>query len=222
MSKITTVLFDYDGTLMDTNEIIIESWQYTFRTLTGKEGEVEKILETFGEPLRATMAKFFPHHDLEEAVNIYRSYQSTFYKKLIQMFPGTPELISRLKERGYKLAIVTSRLRPTTIEGLEKYGLLDKFDYIVTADDTAKHKPDPEPALIALERLNSRPEEAIMVGDSMFDMGCGRNAGTTTVMVNWAMAADAQKEKWQVYPPDYTIDRPEDLFQVIEQIENMQ
>jgi len=214
MRKITTVLFDYDGTLMDTNEIIIESWQHTFRTLTGKEGDVKAILKTFGEPLRDTMQKFFPQHDTEEAVEIYRSYQVTFYKKLIQMFPGTRELIETLKERGYKLGIVTSRLRPTTMDGLDKYGLTDCFDYIVTADDTDKHKPDPEPVLIALRKLHSQPEEAIMVGDTMFDIGCGKNAGAHTVMVNWAMAPASEE-----YLPDYRIDRPEELLDVIEQIE---
>lgn len=214
MSKITTVLFDYDGTLMDTNEIIIESWQHTFRTLTGKEGDVKEILKTFGEPLRDTVRKFFPQHDAEETVEIYRSYQVTFYKKLIQMFPGTRELIETLKARGYKLGIVTSRLRPTTMEGLDKYGLTDCFDYIVTADDTDKHKPDPEPVLIALRKLHSRPEEAIMVGDTKFDIGCGKNAGAHTVMVNWAMAPASDE-----YRPDFRIDRPEELFDVIAQLE---
>lgn len=218
MSKITTVLFDYDGTLMDTNEIIMESWQHTFRTLTGKEGDRKRILESFGEPLRTTMVKFFPDHDVDEAVELYRSYQVSFYKKRIQMFPGTPELIDGLKERGFRLAIVTSRLRPTTMEGLEKYGLTDRFDYVVTADDTDKHKPDPEPVRIALDKLGSRPEEALMVGDSMFDIGCGNNAGVRTVLVNWAVAAGAQ-QALNDYLPDYSISSPEELFGVIESIE---
>lgn len=214
MKRITTVLFDFDGTLMDTNEIIIESWQHTFRTLTGKEGDVEQILESFGEILRDTVQRFFPGCDVEKTVEIYRSYQVSFYKKLIRMFPGMPELVDELKRKGYKLAVVTSRLRPTTEEGLEKYGLEHTFDYVVTADDTDKHKPDPEPALIALRKLNSRPEEAIMVGDTMYDMGCGKNAGVSTVMVNWAMAAGAQK-KMSSFQPDFTIDRPEELWDVI-------
>lgn len=214
MKKITTVLFDYDGTLMDTNDIIVESWQHTFRTLTGKEGDVKEILKTFGEPLRDTIIQFFPKHDTEEAIEIYRSYQVSFYQKLIHMFPGMKELLHSLKERGYKVGLVTSRLRPTTMEGLEKYGISDRFDAIVTAEDTNRHKPDPEPALIALKRLKSRPEEALMVGDTRFDMGCGKNAGAHTVMVGWAMAPPSEE-----YPPQYRINHPEELFEVISKIE---
>lgn len=218
MSKITTVLFDYDGTLMDTNEIIIESWQHTFRTLTGEEADVKLILETFGEPLRLTMQRFFPDRDVEECVELYRSYQVTFYKKLIHMFPGTQELVRELKARGQKVAIVTSRLRPTTMDGLDKYDLCDVFDCIVTADDTSKHKPDPEPVLIALQKLGSSPEESLMVGDTMFDIGCGQNAGVKTVLVNWAMAADVQQNMSQ-FSPDYRIDRPEELLEIIDRAE---
>ena len=215
MSKITTVLFDYDGTLMDTNDIIIQSWQHVFRTLTGAESDVKQILASFGEPLRETMRRFFPDSDLEACVELYRSYQVSFYQEKVRMFPGTEALIRNLKERGIKLAVVTSRLRPTTIEGLEKYGLSERFDCIVTADDTQKHKPDPEPVLIALQRLKRPPQEALMVGDSMFDMRCGQGAGVGTVLVNWAMAAQTQQEI-SGFSADYCIDRPEALLEIID------
>ncbi|MEG0661859.1 MAG: HAD hydrolase-like protein, partial [Anaerovoracaceae bacterium] len=143
--KIDTVLFDFDGTVMNTNEVIINSWQHTFRTIEGRERPVSEIVKTFGEPLAVTMEKFFPHTPVDEAINIYRNYHYEKFGDLITLFPGMKELIQKLKEQRYRLALVTSRLRGTTMQGLEKYGLDQLFEEVVTMEDCTKHKPDPEP-----------------------------------------------------------------------------
>ncbi|WP_324825399.1 pyrophosphatase PpaX [Sinanaerobacter sp. ZZT-01] len=214
MKKKTTVLFDFDGTIMDTNDIIIKSWQHTFQTLEGRERSLEEILETFGEPLRITMERVLPDFDTEKAIEIYRSYQFEHYRELIELFPGMKELIEGLKQKGYKLGVVTSRLRNSTEIGLKKYGLIGYFDTIVTADDTNKHKPDPEPIRIALEKLNSEPQETIMIGDSMFDVLCAQNAGVEAVLVSWAMATDAQS-KLQDVKPEHVIEKAEELWTIL-------
>ncbi|MEA4988036.1 MAG: HAD-IIIA family hydrolase [Anaerovorax sp.] len=214
MKKKTTVLFDFDGTIMDTNDIIVKSWQYTFRTLEGKERPIEEILATFGEPLHITMERILPGFDSEEAIEIYRSYQFNHYQELIELFPGMEKLITELKQEGYKLAVVTSRLRNSTESGLNKFDLTEHFDVIVTADDTKKHKPDPEPVLIALEKLGSNPQEAIMIGDSMFDVLCAQNAGVDAVLVSWAMATEAQG-KLQEVKPEYVIEEAEELWTIL-------
>ena len=188
-NKFTTVVFDFDGTIADTNQLIIGSWQAVFRARRGVEGEISDILATFGEPLYYTMEKLFPEFDVEESVDIYRSYQKEIFVDQIEIFPGMKELVLELKERGYKVGIATSRLRASTLLGLNKFGLEDKIDALVTVEDTAKHKPDPEPALICLEKLGSTADESIMVGDSAYDMGCGKNAGMTTVLVGWSEVA---------------------------------
>ena len=193
-NKFTTVVFDFDGTIADTNQLIIGSWQAVFRARRGVEGEISDILATFGEPLYYTMEKLFPEFDVEESVDIYRSYQKEIFVDQIEIFPGMKELVLELKERGYKVGIATSRLRASTLLGLNKFGLEDKIDALVTVEDTAKHKPDPEPALICLEKLGSTADESIMVGDSAYDMGCGKNAGMTTVLVGWSEVAKSGVE----------------------------
>lgn len=214
MSKINTILFDFDGTLMNTNELILGSWQHTFKTITGKEGEPEAIHRTFGETLAKSMGEFFPDFPLEEGIEIYRGYQVGRFADCISPFPGMVELVQELKKRGYKTAVVTSRLRPTTMEGLEKFQLDRIFDAIVTMEDCTKHKPDPEPALIALEKLGVKPEEAMMIGDSKFDIGCANNAGVASVLVNWAVAI-YDKEKEGIFKPDYVIEEAEDIFKIL-------
>ena len=213
MSKINTVIFDFDGTLADTNDLIIKSWQAVYMARHGKEGDHDHILSTFGEPLYHTMGKTFPEFDIEESVDIYRSFQKDIFKDTIKPFPGMVELIKELKEKGYKTGIVTSRLRASTYEGLQCFGVEEYIDEIVTVEDCDKHKPDPEPALMCLERLGSTPEESVMIGDSQFDIGCANNAGMTSVMVSWSRAVDGQDA---IYIPDYIIEEAEDLWDIIE------
>jgi pyrophosphatase PpaX len=129
--------------------------------------------------------------------------------------PGILDLLKELKARGYKTGIVTSRLRHTTEMGLQKYDMEQYFDTIVTCDDTDKHKPDPEPVEIALKRLGSKPEEAVMIGDSIFDILCARGAGVKSVLVSWALAI-SDGDKTGENEPDYIIDKAEDLLKILE------
>lgn len=216
MSNIDTVLFDFDGTIMDTNDVILKSWQYTFMKLENREEEQDKLTATFGEPLEITMAKFFPNAPLDEAIEIYRSFQRDNFNGLITLFPGMKELIIELKKRGFKTGLVTSRLYQTTIEGLDKYGLRQYFDAVVTPEDTDKHKPDPAPINIALAKLGSEPEHAVMLGDTLFDILCAKNAAVKSVLVSWSLAlAGKTKEDLGKDAPDYIITKPEELFEII-------
>lgn len=226
MSKINTVVFDFDGTVADTNQLIIDSWHAVYRAYYGKDGDEDYILSTFGEPLFYSMAKAFPDHDVDETVAIYRGYQKDVFRDRIKLFPGVLELIRGLKEKEYKVGIATSRLKDPTFEGIEVLGLTPYIDEVVTVEDTEKHKPEPEPALACLEKLKSLPEESIMVGDSAFDMGCGKNAGMETVLVSWSQAQTSShdsvakkvvaSDNQNVFIPDYIIDSAEELWEILE------
>ncbi|MEI8216635.1 MAG: HAD-IA family hydrolase [Eubacteriales bacterium] len=212
--KITTILFDFDGTLIDTNEIIIQSFQHTFRTVLGEEKPVDDIIRTFGEPLSLTMEKMLDI-DPVEAVKIYRAYHNQKFEDLIRIFPGMLELVIELFNRGYKLAIVTSRLRNTTLLGLRKFDLEKYFSYVLTADDTDKHKPDPAAINLVLEKLNSKPDEAIMIGDSKFDIMCANNAGVKSILVGWAISL-TDEEKEGIYKPTYIVENAEDVLDLLD------
>ena len=216
MNKIDTVLFDFDGTVMDTNNVILMSWQHTFRTLRGREECREVIVKTFGEPLELTMKKFFPEVPAEEALEVYRSFHRDNFGELINLFPGMRELLAEVKRRGYKTGLVTSRLYNTTMQGLEKYEIKDMFDAVLTADDTDKHKPDPAPINITLEKLGSSPETSIMLGDTLFDLLCAKNAGVRSVLVSWSLALHGMTmEDLGEAAPDYIIQKPEELLEII-------
>lgn len=216
MRKIDTVLFDFDGTIMDTNDAILNSWQHTFRTLKNTEQDEDVLVKTFGEPLKITMKKFFPDVPIEESLDIYRNYQTDNFGDQIKLFPGIKELILEVEKQGFKMGLVTSRLYKTTMEGLEKFGIKEYFDVIVTAEDVTKHKPDPQPINIALEKMGSVPEKSVMLGDTLFDLLCSANAGVKSVLVSWSLALGGKtKEELGEAAPDYIIDKPEELLDII-------
>jgi pyrophosphatase PpaX len=215
MQKITTVLFDFDGTLMDTNNIIIESWQHMFKAMNERERSVAEITKTLGEPLTFTMEKLFPNIDISKPLEIYRDFHRDTFVAKVELFDGMKELVIALKEKGYKLGIVTSRKSWSTTRGLEKFGLDKYFDVVITADDTEKHKPDPGPANIALTKLGSTADESIMIGDTKFDVLCAKNAGLKSVLVDWSVALP-KEERIGENAPDYVIYKANELLEILQ------
>jgi pyrophosphatase PpaX len=214
---IDTVIFDFDGTIMDTNDVIIGSWQHVYKTLRGEEGDLDYILSKFGEPLEYSMETSFPEVSVEESVKIYRDWHRERFLDMIKLFPGITEMLQEIKARGYKTAIASSRLRFTLNQGLEKYDLGKYFDTVVAVEDAENGKPAPDIVLNTLERLDSKAENAIMIGDSRLDILCAHNADVPCVLVGWS-ATLAGKTKEDFTPgeaPDYIIQKPADLLDII-------
>lgn len=214
---IDTLVFDFDGTLMDTNNVIIQSWQQVYRKYTGHDGDMDYILSTFGEPLEESMENSFPDVPVDESVDTYRTWHREHYWDMIELFPGITEMLKEAKARGYKLAIATSRLEQTLYLGLEKYNLTDLFDTIVTVEEVENHKPEPDCILKVLEKLGTPPERAAMVGDSRLDMICAHNAGVKAILVGWSITVT--ERDFSAFPapekPDAIIENAMDIFDAV-------
>ena len=211
---INTVLFDFDGTLVNTNDVIIASWQHTYKHYRGREESIEKITACFGEPLLITMAREFPEVAPEDSAEVYRQFQQQNAHLLVKIFPGIVDLLKALKEAGYRMGIVTSRTRESALRYMDMFGITEYFEAMVTCDDTTVHKPNPEPILLGLEKMGITKDEAIMIGDSPFDIKCANNAGVKSVMVDWRITCDNSAlitdAVW-----DYEIKEPMDLMKVL-------
>ena len=213
---INTVIFDFDGTLIDTNDVILASWQHTYRYFLGHDVSVEHITTTFGEPLMKTMEREFPDVPAAESAEVYRRFQREVAADMVKLFPGIKDMLEAVKARGCKMGIVTSRTYESTMSYLEMFGIGSYFEGLVSCDDTSIHKPNPEPLLMGLDKLNSCPEEAIMVGDSIFDIKCANNADVKAVLVNWRMAGDDEGlSKCKI---DYRITTPMELLDVLDEV----
>ena len=217
---IDTILFDFDGTVMDTNDVIIQSWQHTFRTLRGEEASTEEILATFGETLDFSMENFFPEVSLDVSLPIYRGYQRDNFLSSIHLVPGIRELLDGLMERGYDMSLVTSRLRYTTDQALEEFDLGKYFKHVITADDVTRPKPDPQAVDMALEAMGSGREKALMIGDTIHDILCARNAGVVSVLVDWSITLGGSNidDFEEDQRPDYIIRSPGELMDLLEEL----
>lgn len=208
------IVFDFDGTLLDTDQLIIDSWQAAFRRFKGEEADENLILSTFGETVSNTTKELFADEDPEEVLAVYRRYQTEHSNGAYKLYPGIAELLGGLKRRGYSLSIVTSRLRHTAMQYIGEMGIKDKFDVIITADDVIEHKPEPGPLLEALRQLGAKREETIMLGDTRFDIGCCINAGVDSILVCWGRRGG--NVPLGGIEPMYRINKPEELFDIIE------
>ena len=214
---IDTILFDFDGTIMDTNDVIIQSWQHTYRTFRGVEAKEDDIIATFGETLEYSMKNLFPEVPLEESLPVYRGYQRDNFLSSISLVPGMRELLDELQDRGYAMAMVTSRLRFTTDQALEAFDLGKYFRYVVTADDVTRAKPDPQCVEMALEKLGSSADRSIMTGDTIHDILCAKNVGIRSVLVDWSITLGGRRiEDFPVgEAPDHIIGEPAQLLKLL-------
>jgi pyrophosphatase PpaX len=210
-SNLTTILFDLDGTLIDTNELIISTYLHTLeKYFPGKYGR-EDVLPFLGPTLHEVFGAMDPER-VEEMVLEYRSYNLANHDALVKEFVGVMETIETLKKKGYKLAIVTTKREDVAFKGLRLMKLDSFFDVMIAYDHVKKVKPDPEPIFLALEKLGSKPEETLMVGDNFHDVLAGKNAGTKTAGVAWTIKGRDYLAK---YEPDYMLENMTDLLTIL-------
>lgn len=210
---IKAVLFDLDGTLLDTNELIYKSFDYTFKEGLGLTLSKNEITSYFGQPLPYTFKMFTKDEEkIENLIHMYREYNEKIHDNMCFPFKGVPKLLEELKNRGIKLAIVTSKRENLARRGMDIADIIKYMDVIVTPEYTKKHKPSAEPALFACEKLGVDPKDALMVGDSHFDLLCGKEAGCKTCGVKYT-ALDLKR--LEEVKPDYLIDSPEEILELL-------
>jgi pyrophosphatase PpaX len=179
-------LFDFDGTLVDTTELIYQSMRHAAGEVLGRDLPREILLANVGQPLPRQM-ELIDAERAEALLESYRLHNEEHHDALIQEFPGVEESLSRLRSSGVRVAVVTSKRRSSVGMALESFpGLGEVVDHFVTMEDTTEHKPDPDPLLKGLEFLGGiPPDEAAYVGDSPFDVAAASAAGITSVAVSW-------------------------------------
>ncbi|MDQ0161976.1 pyrophosphatase PpaX [Aeribacillus alveayuensis] len=206
--KINTILFDLDGTLINTNDLIIESFLHTLNYYYPNQYKREDVLSFIGPPLIDTFQSI-DEERVEEMVARYRKFNHEQHDALVKEYDTVYETVKALHENGFNLGIVTTKIRSTVNMGLKLTRMDAFFDVVVTLDDVENAKPHPEPIFKALKQLDAMPEEAIMVGDNHHDIEAGKNAGTKTAGVAWSIKGE---EYIRSYHPDYLLKKMSDLL----------
>ena len=210
------IIFDFDGTIANTNNIIIASWQSTFKRFLGHERPVREIEATFGETLYDSVDRLIPGEPVDEVVAHYRNYQDTHQEEYrVYVFEGVRELMDELRARGHKLGVATSRTVKSFSKYMRELDMEGYIDEIVTMEDVTNHKPHPESVERVLEKFGASPGEAIMIGDTKYDIGCANNAGVDSVLVGWSHYVDEEAMAADGFEPTHRIMRPDQLLGLV-------
>jgi len=207
------ILFDLDGTLIDSIELILASMRYAFDKCQAPAPSDAEWLTGVGTPLRT----MFEHYatdveSIDRFIAAYREHQFANHDRLVRCYDDVPMTVAALKARGHPLAVVTSKTDALARRGLEHVGLANYFDTIVGCDSCTRHKPHPEPVLTALNRLGYEPDEALFVGDSVHDIESGNAAGVLTIAALWGPFT---RDQLAVAEPGRYLERAGDLLQVL-------
>jgi pyrophosphatase PpaX len=205
----STLLFDLDGTLIDSIDLILRSYRHTMRIHRHEEPSDDVWMEGLGTPLWVQFRRWTSDEaELRAMVDTYRDYNLAHHDELVRPYDGVVEQVLRLDAAGKALGLVTSKMRGGALKGLRLAGLETAFDVVVGADEVTNPKPHAEPVLLALERLGRQPAEAVFIGDSRHDIECGRAAGVKTAAVLWG---PFDRDHLEDLDPDYWLERPSDL-----------
>ena len=210
--KFKAILFDLDGTLLDTSGLIVDSFKHAFQIHYRKEVDVSKVHEFFGKSLRSAMEYLGPDK-VDELIDTYREHNLKYHDKLIDIFPNVVTTIEFLHKNNIKLGIVTSKTQKTAIRGLKIFGLDQYFPVVIGIEECMNPKPHPEPVQTAMRLLSVNSEECLMIGDSTADINSGKSAGVKTAAVKWTHVNwnNILGEK-----PDYVLENMEDLLYIME------
>jgi len=209
---ITTLLFDFDGTLLDTNDLIIQS----FLSVLGKRypGRFTKedALGFIGPSLKQTFDEI-DESLTELMIQEYRAWNIAMHDELAVEFDGVAETLRLLKAKGVKMAIVSTKRSDIVKKGMKLMGIEDLFEVVIGLDNVVNPKPDPEPILLALEQLGAKKEEALMIGDNSHDIEGGHNAGVRTAGVAWTAKGE---DFLASFNPTIMLQHITDLLDIVE------
>lgn len=210
MLSITTILFDLDGTIADTNALIVQSLLDTLEYASGRSGWGQAdLMPNWGLPLRAQLATLYPAIDLDAAVTYYRSRYFMHQDTHLAEFSGVRDLLEALQVAGCRLGVVTSKKRAIAVHTLELLDYLRYMDVVVAEEDAPRHKPAPDPLLCAAAQLGMPPCATAYLGDNPDDIRAAQAAGMAAIGVGWCLRSCNELRDVR---PDTIIETPGDLL----------
>jgi phosphoglycolate phosphatase len=215
--KTKIIIFDFDGTLADTHELIIRTNQEAMKAMNYPVRDEEAISKTIGLPLEKCIQTLFPElpeEALPEWCATYRRIFDVLKTRIVpDLFPEVKETLDTLHERGYVITVASSRHSSSLNDFLRNMGIAPLFQYVLGADNVKKAKPDPEPVLQTLRATGYRADEALMVGDMPVDILMGARAGARTVGFTYG---NSSREDLKAAGADYVFDRFSQLLSVLD------
>lgn len=205
------ILFDLDGTVIDSVALIRESHRHAVSAVLGTTLPDETLVALVGRPLIDQMRAFSVDH-ADELLRVYREWNHAHTHQLLGAYEGMDQLLTELRAHGRTLGIITSKSGPTVDLAFDVLPLRHHFTVVITAEDTERHKPDPAPIHAAIERLGADPARACYVGDAPFDVQAAQAAGVTAIGVTWGFFT---RDVIESLSPDVIVDTTDALADVL-------
>lgn len=198
------VLFDLDGTVVDTIPHILASFRHATADVLGEALPDDELMHHVGVPLARQMRYFTDDEEIaERLLTSYREFNRRTHDEMARLYPNTLSALETLAGTGLPMGIVTSKSRMMAQRAIDLFDLNRYFPVLVTADDTETHKPDPEPVRLGASLLGVDPARSVYVGDSPADIESGNGAGAGTIAATWGVAS---RERLMAASPDAIID----------------
>lgn len=207
--RFPVVLFDFDGTVIDSGAIIIASMRHATKTVLGRDIPDEELGRAVGGSGLVEQMRLLDAERVDELVACYRAHNEPLHAEISEC-AGMTDVLTRLKEEGRRLGIVTAKREETVEIAFSYLPLKEFFDVVVASDHTERHKPDPEPLQHALGLLGADKDEAVYVGDSPFDVRAAKGAGMHSIAVTWG--GIHPRERLEAEEPDAVVETPEELL----------
>lgn len=205
------IIFDLDGTLLNTDLLIKKSFIHAFEKYKpGYTLSEEELLSFLGPTLDNTFSRYFDQKDIAEIIDYYREYNHYHHKDYVTIYPTVKDTLETLKKQGYPLAIVTTKLKEAAYIGLDLFQIRDYFDVVIGCDEVRKSKPDPEGILKAMAFM--KVDQAYYIGDNVTDIQAGKNAHIKTIGVKWSPKG---YQALAALHPDLLIDQMDEIIEFI-------
>lgn len=207
MNKFDGIIFDIDGTIVQSNELIFATFNHVTEKFLGKSTSPEEIIALFGPTEGVIIEQLFSDNFNEVMLDYYKFYKEN-HSKMAKVFDGITELITELKKRNILLSVYTGKGKGSTEITLDELGLINLFDMVVTGDDIIGHKPSPEGVDVFVNKYNLNRSRVLMVGDAPPDVKAAKATGIKIASVLWDSYA---KEQVLQMGSDYYFETVEEL-----------
>lgn len=214
MGRDLVVIFDLDGTLLNTDLLIFKSFEHVFKKyFPNYQLSEEELLSFLGPSLKDSFSKYVKENKVDELIDCYREYNHKHHEDFVTIYPHVEEVLKELKSKDYKLAVVTTKYRDAAYIGLDLFNISKYFDVVIGMDNVKKVKPDPEGIYNAMTITNC--QKAVMIGDNVSDIQSGKNANIYTIGVKWSPKGYQQMLKLH---PDLMIDDMKEIIDFLDQL----
>lgn len=205
------LLFDFDGTLLNTNDLIIQTFMHVLEERFPGQYSPQDCIKFIGPSLKETFEQITPN-EVDQMIFNYRKWNHQHHDELVTEFEGVKETLQQLDDLGIRMVIVSTKQRETIKRGLQLMDAERFFEFYIGIEDVEHVKPNPEPVLKAIEKLGVSKEDVLMIGDNYHDIEAGKNAGVKTAGVAWSIKGE---EFLKQFNPDYMLQHMEDLIPIV-------